>query len=257
MSNTQLQLVMNHHDKITTTSIKIAEIFEKEHKNVLRAIQDLECSKEFSRLNFEPSIYRVRGKEYPLYFITKDGFMMLAMGFTGLKAARFREAFIDAFNKMERALFQAKSPQLIPVYQTRVLSEPTKSCPEDRWCIFDQSHEIMMLIEREVGSVNQFDLADGSIGSHWAKYREGKLWATVVTTYWHEFADKRGKQQSKCYDYSELKYFKTWLKREYRPKLLYLYLKSKFKSDAFMRPRVEAMQQKFLGNIKQPPKISS
>jgi phage regulator Rha-like protein len=60
-----------------------------------------------------------------MYYITKDGFMMLAMGFSGDKAAKFKEAFIMAFNKMEHALFENKRLSLLPIYSERMLSEPT------------------------------------------------------------------------------------------------------------------------------------
>lgn len=85
-----------------TTSLEIAERFEKEHKNVLRAIESLECSEEFNRLNFEPVDYLdAKGEARRCYRITRDGFMFLAMGFTGAKAARWKEAFIIAFNALE------------------------------------------------------------------------------------------------------------------------------------------------------------
>ena len=242
-----MQLVLTYHDKITTTSQIVAEMFGKRHDNVLSSIQDLECSNEFRALNFEQSSYTTtQNKKSPMYFITKDGFMMLAMGFTGDKASKFREAFIAAFNKMERALFEAKTPKLLPTYSERMLSEPTKSCPENMWNIFDQAGEIMFLIEKEVGSVSQFDLVDGSIGLHWAKFREGKPWAKTVSHYWHEFNDRRGKQMSKCYVYTELEYFKVWLRRIYKTGHLYDYLHNKFKKDVLMLPRVEAFKPKLL-----------
>ncbi|MGL5437574.1 MAG: Rha family transcriptional regulator [Lachnospiraceae bacterium] len=82
-------------------SLQIAETFGKEHKNVLADIKSLECSLEFSRLNFQPSDYKVRGKLYPRYLLTKDGFTFLVMGYRGKKAARFKEAYINRFNLME------------------------------------------------------------------------------------------------------------------------------------------------------------
>lgn len=240
-------MVLEYHDKITTTSMIVAEIFEKEHKNVLRAIENLECTEEFRELNFELSSYKtLQNKKLPMFFITKDGFMMLAMGFTGERAARFREAFIKAFNKMEKMLFEAKTPVLIPTYQNRILSNASRDCPDDRWCIFEHASEIMLLIEKEVGSVNQFDLADGSIGSHWSKFREGKPWTKPFTFYWHRFEDKRGAQQAKCYDLSELGYFKKWLRNVYKPTHMPEYLRAKFKKDPKMLPRVEKFLPKLL-----------
>ena len=103
-------LVEVKKEKIYCKSNMVAEIFEKEHKNVLRDIKELldNCSKEFSRLNFELSNYKVRGKEYPCYNLTKDGFTLVAMGFTGEKATQFKELYINKFNEMERVLTSQK-----------------------------------------------------------------------------------------------------------------------------------------------------
>lgn len=97
--------------KAVTTSRKIAEVFEKQHKDVLRAIRELEMPEDFGQRNFAPSEYEATnnlGKtvKYPEYLITKDGFSLLVMGFTGKKAMEFKIAFINAFNTMEECLKQ-------------------------------------------------------------------------------------------------------------------------------------------------------
>lgn len=101
-------LVSVNNNQVVTTSLQIAEFFDKEHKSVLRQINSLECSDLFRQHNFALSCYtRKNGnvtKSYPMYYITKDGFTILAMGFTGKIAARFKEAYINAFNEMERKL---------------------------------------------------------------------------------------------------------------------------------------------------------
>lgn len=93
----------------TTTSLQVAELFGKRHDNVLQSIQRLECSPEFCALNFqETSIDTIQPnggvRSSPAYRLTKDGFVFLAMGFTGKESARFKEAYITAFNDMERQL---------------------------------------------------------------------------------------------------------------------------------------------------------
>lgn len=86
-------------------SRNIAAVFGREHKNVLASIAALDCSPDFTRLNFQPSTYRDRtGRELPCVTMTKDGFVFLVMGFTGANAARFKEAYIARFNEMEGAL---------------------------------------------------------------------------------------------------------------------------------------------------------
>lgn len=95
-------VILNNEKEMVTTSRIIAKSFNKEHKNVVRDIRNLECSKEFNRLNFEPITYKdSRGREKPEYMIKKDGFIFLVTGYTGAKAAGIKEAYIKAFNKME------------------------------------------------------------------------------------------------------------------------------------------------------------
>ena len=94
-------VIVKDDEKVVTTSRIVASTFGKQHRNVLRDIQNLECSEEFSRLNFELSDYEVRGKAYPEFNITKDGFLWLVLGYTGARAAEFKEAFIAAFNRLQ------------------------------------------------------------------------------------------------------------------------------------------------------------
>ena len=95
--------------QITATSLQVAEHFQKRHTNVIRAIRNLEVPDEFNRLNFEPVAYvDEKGERRPMYHITRDGFALLAMGFTGKEAMRWKLAYITTFNAMEaklRALF--------------------------------------------------------------------------------------------------------------------------------------------------------
>jgi Rha family phage regulatory protein len=99
------QLVFIQTDKPITTSRLIAKTFEKRHDNVLRDIVTLGCSNAFSLLNFEESNYiDTRGKRQPEYHITKDGFVLLVMGYIGEKAMQFKESYIQRFNEMELQL---------------------------------------------------------------------------------------------------------------------------------------------------------
>ena len=97
----------------TTTSRDVAEFFGKLHKNVLRDIEQIGCSDAFSRLNFEHADYTdAKGEARRMYRMTRDGFAFLAMGFTGSRAAQFKEAFIAAFNAMEARLRGSVPPAI-------------------------------------------------------------------------------------------------------------------------------------------------
>lgn len=100
-------------DKIFTDSLFVAKVFKKNHKNILRTINEFPQD-EFRKLNFELT-YRdteirgfgkVKGKtrKDPYYNLTRDGFSLLVMGFTGEKAYKWKVEFIKAFNEMEKRL---------------------------------------------------------------------------------------------------------------------------------------------------------
>lgn len=116
-NNEVKDLVVVENNQAVTTSLKIAETFGKEHKDVLKAIKSLECSELFRERNFALSEYTYKNgnitKTVPLYHITRDGVAMLAFGFTGKRAAHFKEAYINAFNAMESKLREIHEQSLI------------------------------------------------------------------------------------------------------------------------------------------------
>lgn len=111
-------LVVVENSQAVTTSLKVAEVFGKEHKNVIAAVKALECSKLFHELNFKPMFKNIKigngaERQIPYYNITRDGVAMLAFGFTGKRAAHFKEAYINAFNAMEAKLREIQEQSLI------------------------------------------------------------------------------------------------------------------------------------------------
>lgn len=96
---------LNKREINVVTSLDIAETFEKRHDNVLKDIRELKCSDEFRLLNFEESTYiNSQNKKQPMYYLTRDGFTILTMGYGGEKAMKFKEAYIRQFNAMEATL---------------------------------------------------------------------------------------------------------------------------------------------------------
>lgn len=96
--------------QITTTSLQIAEHFGKQHKDVLRAIKNLlkelpeGYQRNFALIQIDVDLGMGRTRKDPAYRITRDGFTLLAMGFTGKEALQWKLAYITAFNKMEAEL---------------------------------------------------------------------------------------------------------------------------------------------------------
>lgn len=99
-----VELVMKNNQPMVS-SLVVAELFEKRHDNVLQSINDLDVPDDFRRLNFQESSYiNKQNKEQPSFNMTRDGFSLLAMGFTGKKAMEWKIKFLEAFNAMEAKL---------------------------------------------------------------------------------------------------------------------------------------------------------
>ena len=109
MSNEVMDLVQIMNDQVVTTSLKVAECFpEKRHSDIILSIEKAIISqRKFSSAKnaFQKSTYcDKQGKPRPMYYLNRDGFSFIVMGFTGDKAAEFKWKFIEAFNKMENQL---------------------------------------------------------------------------------------------------------------------------------------------------------
>lgn len=97
-----------------SSSLAVSDYFHRHHKDVLRKIENLDCSIDFTERNFTLSEYSdTTGRKQPCYFITRDGFTFLAMGFTGKRASAFKEAYIKAFNQMEEQLRQQQEVHFV------------------------------------------------------------------------------------------------------------------------------------------------
>lgn len=107
--------------QVTTTSLDVAAHFGKLHKDVLKRIANLDCSPEFTQRNFAPCTRPgSNNKPEPYYRMTRDGFTFLCMGFTGKEAAKWKEAYINAFNQLEQAATEKSS---LPAVQDAALEQ--------------------------------------------------------------------------------------------------------------------------------------
>lgn len=96
---------INKEERVICTSLDVAETFGKRHADVLRDIRNLECSEQFRMSNFAQSEYlNSQNHKQPMYYLTRDGFTLLVMGYTGKEAMKFKEGYIKQFNAMEKAL---------------------------------------------------------------------------------------------------------------------------------------------------------
>ena len=103
-------LVKINNGELMTTSKIISDVFGKSHRKVTRDINELDCSDEFRAANFGLSSYTSpQNKVLKCFDITRDGMAFLCMGFTGKKAAQWKEKYISAFNEMEKGLLNVDS----------------------------------------------------------------------------------------------------------------------------------------------------
>lgn len=96
--------------QVMADSRKVAEVFGKEHRHVLDSIRSILAAENSAAKLFTESSFENRGKQYPMYLMNRDGFTLLAMGFTGAKAMEWKLKYIDAFNKMEQRLKELATP---------------------------------------------------------------------------------------------------------------------------------------------------
>lgn len=131
------KLVEIQNNQVVVSSRQIAEHFDKQHKHVLGAIENIKAENSAVTSMFCETTYTAgTGKAYKEYLMNRDGFSLLVMGFTGKKALEWKIKYIEAFNKMEEKL---KSQ--IPSYQITDEIERAK-----RW--IEEAEERRQLVEK-------------------------------------------------------------------------------------------------------------
>ena len=98
--DSEVFVARTENNSMYTTSKDVAEKFGKRHADVLRAVENLVTQNCVAKSMFHESTYENRGKQYPMYLVTRDGFTLLVMGFTGPDALEWKMKYINAFNRM-------------------------------------------------------------------------------------------------------------------------------------------------------------
>lgn len=124
-------LVITHNKHAVTSSLQVAETFGKRHSDVMEAIrtkiQRAENSARYLKMFSLDSYTDSKGEKRELWYMNRDGFAFLAMGFTGKKADEFKLAYIDAFNQMEDTLKKTPVKKLDPVLQAQLAITKAKT----------------------------------------------------------------------------------------------------------------------------------
>lgn len=104
-------MIHERKEQAVVSSRTIAEHFEKEHKNVLQAVQNLMAENSAVKSMYYKASYETRGRKFPEYLMNRDGFSLLVMGFTGAKALEWKIKYIEAFNRMETNIRERQSSE--------------------------------------------------------------------------------------------------------------------------------------------------
>lgn len=108
------ELVVMKNKQAVTSSINLAISFYKEHRNIMRDIRGLkEDVHNFEQMFFESTEPDAYGRDRKVYLMNRDGFTLLAMGFTGSKAMEFKLKYIEAFNEMEKQIKKPNSTKAL------------------------------------------------------------------------------------------------------------------------------------------------
>ena len=121
------QLVVIQNNQIVVSSKDIADHFGKQHKDVLENIHNILAAENSATKFYQETTYQNRGKDYKEYLMNRDGFSLLAMGFTGKKALQWKLKYIEAFNEMEETLKQGYLEE--PVNQNELHCKTYKGVP--------------------------------------------------------------------------------------------------------------------------------
>lgn len=98
------ELVKIKNNQVVVSSRQVAEKFGKEHRNVLASIREILVAENSAARFYQETTHEYRGQKFPEYLMNRDGFTLLAMGFTGKDALQWKMKYIAAFNEMEAKL---------------------------------------------------------------------------------------------------------------------------------------------------------
>ncbi|WP_341780378.1 Rha family transcriptional regulator [Levilactobacillus sp. HBUAS70063] len=175
-------LVIMKNKQAVTSSLQVAETFGKRHDHVTRDIEELIAQSGSPKLGnemFATGTYENRGKQYPMYYMNRDGFTLLAMGFTGDKALQFKLQYIKAFNEMEQQVkFQVPStlPEALRLAadQAEKISVLQPKADYTDKMLANPGLETTSVIAKNYGySTREFNKLLHGLG---IQYKQGKTW---------------------------------------------------------------------------------
>lgn len=212
--------IINAGGKLVVSSREIAEHFEKRHSDVTKAIEDLINKEGYAEKvadlyqMFICSEYKneQNGQFYKEYLLTRDGFSLLVMGFTGQKALEWKLKYIEAFNKMERTLKEQKNSMSLEDIMILQLEEQKKI--KNRLQVVENKVENQMTLDYGQQRVIQREVAK-------RVYKRMEYYLKEVY-----FTDEKAKKMSNLVDIKHTDIFKGTIKKYFNS--LYKDLKNRF-----------------------------
>ena len=190
-------------DQTYTTSLAIANVFNKRHDHIIAKIRELPQD-EFTAPIFRVSEYTDKsGRKLPMYEMTKDGFVLLAMGFTGEKAYKFKIEYINAFNRMadeiKRLKFEAYVNKIAEL--DAVLIDKTKRHRREisgyKGKLTQANNEIVAL-RRDLASVKDPKLDFDATTDYMAMWKNTKLERDYYFDKYKKLSEKNTQKENKC-----------------------------------------------------------
>lgn len=164
-----LDLIEVRREEAVTTSLKVAEIFDKRHSKIVNKIDNYVAQNKATKKMFFESIYKAKDNQaHRMYYMNIDGFSLLVMGFSGEKALEWKIKYIRAFNKMISLLMEKRT---IEWQKTRELGKETR-------------HELTDVLQK----LEEYNKSQGSNNSHMVYTNYSKLVNSIVGVPNRDFA---------------------------------------------------------------------
>ncbi|RVU69834.1 MULTISPECIES: Rha family transcriptional regulator [Lactobacillus] len=214
------ELVIMKDQQAVTTSLKVAEVFEKNHRDVMRSIKNLTAQNCAVGSMFVESTYvNQQNHEQPMYYMNRDGFSLLVMGFTGQKALDFKLKYIKAFNKMEAYIKQQQGLPQTPEEKLNLTMEVTVRLDKR---VSQTEKDIKFLKETsEINSAQRYELESlrkkrvmklvgGADSNYYREKHVKKVFSKISSDFHKAFHISRYEDLKKKDFEAAKKYIKNW-----------------------------------------------
>lgn len=229
-------VVSTHNDgTLVVDSRLVAQVLGIEHRSFMDTIRKYRSQAEqaFGGLRFQTAVPQSPTGNPPrfIYLTEEQASFFATLSRNTENVVQFKKILVERFYEAKRLLqnLGVTEKPTTTVYIRRLQNMADHDVPYDVWTTFREGAEVLLMLEQDFRvPVSQMDLCDGSIGSHWMKYRQEQGINNSVSNYTHRFRDHRPDVFPNAFEYSELPDFRRWLAEVYIPVHLPKYLVDKY-----------------------------